>query len=233
LLQIKDRSQIVEWVKYNPYHDRLGKFASGGAGGAPLPSISSFTSEGNLDKTSKELFGRVLTEKEWGGLVGAPDGAAVHIIARKGDAVVRVTHLKDEFFGLEVGYSNLYGTKAVDLISMNVASNAPPGTGTKMAAHIVSNARVSGFETVRLYAARDSGTKNGYYTWARLGWNANLSARAAQDFGASDLHSLMKTAKGRKTWMREGFGIKMEFDLSPSSPSTKIFNAYLKKRGWG
>ena len=29
MLQIKDRSQIAEWVKFNQFHDKLGKFASG------------------------------------------------------------------------------------------------------------------------------------------------------------------------------------------------------------
>ena len=46
MLQIKDQPQIAEWVKYNPHHDELGRFASGsGGGGAGLVGFSQIPNE--------------------------------------------------------------------------------------------------------------------------------------------------------------------------------------------
>ena len=64
MLQIKDRSQIAEWVKYNPYHDRLGRFASGGggrAGGGETPNLD-FALTGHVQAA---LGDQEIMQKAW------------------------------------------------------------------------------------------------------------------------------------------------------------------------
>jgi len=77
----------------------------------------------------------------------------------------------------------------------------------------------------------------GYYTWARLGFDAPLT-RAEQRrlppalAGATSLHGLLTRPGGRDHWRRFGSGREAVFDLSPGSLHRAILAAYLDEKGW-
>ncbi|MEX5630910.1 hypothetical protein, partial [Pseudomonas marginalis] len=49
------------------------------------------------------------------------------------------------------------------------------GFGSQVFAAEVKGARDQGFDWIETHAARSSGTFNGYYTWATLGYDQRLS----------------------------------------------------------
>lgn len=86
-------------------------------------------------------------------------------------------------------------------------------------------ASASGVSKITVFAAGSKyGAYNGYYTWARLGFNAHLPKDIASKlppelFGAKDLHELMATEDGRKWWFDNGRSLELSFDLQKDSQS--------------
>ena len=111
------------------------------------------------------------------------------------------------------------------------------GKGTKIFSEIESNATAQGFDRITCIAGGKGGEKgqNGYYTWARLGFDANLPEHIvskAKDggFDASKVSDLMKTPEGRSWWKDNGCALEMTFDLSDDSYSQKTLAEYVSSR---
>jgi len=105
------------------------------------------------------------------------------------------------------------------------------GMGTEILARQIQAARNAGVSKLRTEAARAE-NYNGYYTWARLGYDAKLPDYAKQEFPKLDkISDLMMTEKGRSWWKKNGKTIDMDFDLDPNSRSSKIFESYLSAKG--
>ncbi len=79
---------------------------------------------------------------------------------------------------------------------------------------------------------------NGYYTWARLGYNAKIPIRLqkklTKELGpkakVGTLHELMKNKKGREAWKKHGETIEGEFDLSKKSKAVKVLKRYMAEK---
>lgn len=81
---------------------------------------------------------------------------------------------------------------------------------------------------------------NGYYTWPALGFDAPIERLHTQPAyaelrkrwpDAKRLSDVMSTPEGRKFWKEKGGGLfEIEFDVTPGSPSRKVFDAYLERR---
>jgi 8-oxo-dGTP pyrophosphatase MutT (NUDIX family) len=81
-----------------------------------------------------------------------------------------------------------------------------------------------------------SDNSNGYYTWARLGYELeddekpkfNKLVLSTEEFKSiKTLGELMSTDKGRKFWRDFGFGFMGTFDLSKNSENMKTLNKYI------
>lgn len=101
----------------------------------------------------------------------------------------------------------------------------------------IQNARALGVSIIRTLAAGSMSSKlfNGYYTWARLGFDAelpiNIQAQLPEKFiNAEKVSDLMATPEGRDWWRVHGKSLYLEFDLSDNSQSIINFKRYLKER---
>jgi hypothetical protein len=128
------------------------------------------------------------------------------------------------------------------------------GFGTQVFSSQVSEASRKGFKSIRTLAGK-SKYMNGYYTWPRLGYDAQIPItvdkippsvlkknprlqKPLEGFlgklnpkgRMAYLSELMSTPEGRDYWKSAGYAKEMEFDLKPRSRSRKVLNAYLKER---
>ena len=126
------------------------------------------------------------------------------------------------------------------------------GVGTKSLARQVEFASKLGVSHIDTYAYRSSiynsdGTLNkeqsynGYYTWPRLGYDANLSnnnRNILSNYYGKDVKTLRDLfdipesstrASGAAWWKQYGNSIDVKFDLSANSKSRKVLTEYTKK----
>lgn len=99
----------------------------------------------------------------------------------------------------------------------------------------VESAAKHGFESIRVTAVGKKGgatvrsiQPNGYYTWARLGFESEDPVAGPN--GPTSLTALMSQPGGASWWKENGksfFGI---FDLRQSSTSMRVFNEYRRMR---
>ena len=185
------------------------------------------------------VMGREPSPQEWRALSGAPQDVNVTVEHAFADAV--------DVYSVAGGYRAsrrfredlLTGERYIMNESLDV-KGMPKGTGTKLFAQQVYAAQNAGFDHIRTYAAglgRGTGIDdplNGYYTWARLGYDATV--KVPEQFrkhwgGATKLRisDVMSTAKGRERWRKYGFGANMRFDLTPGSYSMRTLEAYLEE----
>ncbi len=118
--------------------------------------------------------------------------------------------------------------------------------GTRLLAHQVAKAIQLGFQSIELLAVRGR-EANGYYTWARLGFNTSftnteleqLRLAFSNDTGFElpeatlTLHDLMfgiEDGIGLDFWRKHGYSKDMQFDLQPNSSSNIILDAYLEQK---
>jgi hypothetical protein len=125
-----------------------------------------------------------------------------------------------------------------------------PGVGRALLAQQVAHASNAGFKSISTEAAGhgpkraaeigETSDMNGYYTWARYGYDAPISnilspkvqENVAKAFPkAKRISDVMATPEGRAWWKDNGSGFMGEFDLTPGSKSMKVFEAYLKAKG--
>jgi hypothetical protein len=80
---------------------------------------------------------------------------------------------------------------------------------------------------------------NGYYTWARLGYDCKIDKlerpedrdRVRKAFPeARMLSDLMKTQEGRDFWKKNGGPFQGKFNLSEGSQSRKVLESYVKAK---
>lgn len=115
-------------------------------------------------------------------------------------------------------------------------------TGEGIGLHLFINqlieARKLGYKRFDVSAAK-SNKYNGYYTWARFGYNLKSSEiRRFKDLmnmngrSEKDLHELMSTKEGVSFWKKNGFWFEGEFDLKANSINIQAFDKYLNDRGY-
>jgi hypothetical protein len=138
-------------------------------------------------------------------------------------------------------------TKTVEMneFILNPDLDKSKGTGSNIFFNQVNSFKKLGFEKLKTHAAK-SNLYNGYYTWARLGYDFediksyDGSKRQFIDLiaGSNDkeikdvksLPELMSFKKGRDFWIKNGKEFHGEFDLSNNSQSMFILNTYIKEK---
>ena len=187
------------------------------------------------------LFTSPQPDEVWGRLVGAPDGATVHVLPWEVESRpalrLELHHAWLEGPALRVVFQDSDGDTAIYNEFMRVRDDAPDGVGTRILAHQVRAARALGVA----YLAADAegsptGTFNGYYTWARLGFNGDVPAGVAralpQQFrDVTDLLDLLDRPGGATWWRANGRSFFGTFDLSDGSRSLRVLADYTSGKG--
>lgn len=113
------------------------------------------------------------------------------------------------------------------------------GMGTKAFAGQVQGMVYEGGRNIHTTAGKggSGGDKmNGYYTWARLGYDApldeNYRKRLPEQFkDARTVQDLMASREGAAHWKNTGYMTGMDFDTRPGSRSIQVLNRYLASKG--
>lgn len=174
---------------------------------------------------------------------GIPDGSQVDL-SYNGDYVnvkARNSQLgtyqnRYVYFGLNGRKPRVYNA----YFEVN-SSKQSKGVGAEIFfAQVEASARAK-FDSISVTAARSAGM-NGYYTWARFGYDAPISELSSelrnsvrQKFpDAERVSDLMKSKQGRDWWKQNGSTWKGKFDLSKNSEGRKRLRNYMaaKRRAY-
>jgi Phage portal protein len=202
-----------------------------------------------------------LTEKQWANLVGAQPGAVVHVFPTGFTGFEIFVDHPDYMARRKFG-SGLTITNEIMIVA---PSKQKQGIAARATSQQVETATGLGYKFIEAGAAGKGteihaneedwvtqGLTNpaGYYTWARLGFNAPLSplmdSRAnhpsdelrtiAADFyqqfaRVKTVAGLMQTERGRNWWKKYGGYFEGRFDLAAESVSRRVLTKYLAEKG--
>ena len=115
--------------------------------------------------------------------------------------------------------------------------NTGTGFGIEVFSKQVNYCASHGFDKIMTMAAR-SGEWNGYYTWARFGYDGPIRESKWSWIdenwpslaGVRRVSDLMKTKEGRAFWKVAGHTFEGTFDLSEGSLSRRVLDAYVKAK---
>lgn len=137
---------------------------------------------------------------------------------------------------VESGVKFMPDTKMIHFQSIAI-KEGERGSGDvlRMFNSMTTEAKKSGYDTIKLHASRDHGN-NGYYTWARYGFDGEIpdkiGALARKEFGKQTklVSQLMETPEGRGWWMDNGKSVYLRFDLKDGSNSLKVLREYTNEK---
>lgn len=208
----------------------------------------------------KEWMAKLMPVDDVLRVTGVQDGAKVMIRREGPDAIV----VNTDHAGYKSQRTLVFKNGKPDTIVNNTldVTDTGQGLGLKIFAQQVAHGEKMGFKKIETTAG-GYGTKhdyhsdmNGYYTWPRFGYDANLKEimelqdeeysmefddgrNHASDFTkalkktfptAKRISDLMKTPEGRQWWLENGVEHDAQFDLKPGSLSRKILESYLEQK---
>lgn len=186
-------------------------------------------------EAAQGLFGRKVHGSELATLAGAGDSARVSIVPGRRPGSLLITVQGDGYTAQRSVARSYQDGKPVLTNVEFIADNPGKGLGIAVFGRQVEQARRMGVARIETFAARRKGVYNGYYTWARFGYDGPLSPGARRYLpdslkGAKRLSDLMKTPEGRDWWKAKGRSREMAFDLSDGSTSVKVWESYFAER---
>lgn len=181
-------------------------------------------------------------------IVGAPDNAKVtKIVSFRGRPVINIKHA--DFNAKRTLYKDKDGNKVIENTEFFMKESAQgKGIGTQVFTDQVNYAKDNGFNYIKCHAAKASAKPppyNGYYTWARMGYDQSLSDPKGIRKGeehvwkatrekfpeAKTVLDVMSTKEGRDYWKANGVDmLNARFDLTPGSRSLRVLEAYEAER---
>jgi hypothetical protein len=185
-----------------------------------------------------QLFGRFVSDDELAAAVGVLDGAALHVRVKGDQLLVTINHpwiVKQE----RSFRRDRQGVLCIYNVHFEKRRDAPAGVGLESFRRQVAGARHLGVQRIELWAAGYAKDKdyNGYYTWARFGFDAPLNEKERRELydwpglsGALTLNDVVERG-GLKWWRRSGTERTMCFELHRESRMSRIFRAYLLSKG--
>lgn len=188
---------------------------------------------------ARQLIGREFSDEDLAHLAGTLDGATVNVAVRqkKGWLYLAVDDpARFEVYETSVrpdANGELYGY----IHEVRAASGQRgQGLGARAFARQVAGARSLGLKRFELWAAgnvRDT-SYNGYYTWARFGFDARLATERAflppHLRGAKSINELILAGE-QQWWKQHGTERTMIFEVHDGSSMMQVFRAYLKEKG--
>jgi hypothetical protein len=172
------------------------------------------------------------------GMVGATDDAHV---------IVSGTHdLNGESINIVTNHPKYYTSRILkkddegrvtlfaEKFDVAVSERGKGNFGPQVFGRMVEQASSMGVDRIVTTASR-SPNENGYYTWARFGYDAPLNRKEKEVLPATLGHAervsdLMTTEEGRRWWKDHGSTKKMTFNLKDGSRSRKVWTAYLQEK---
>jgi len=221
--------------------------SSGSTGKQPSPSgrtvsglAFSGKSEVNTDRTTVKAIKKLTGYSDYRDtvkLVGAPDGSIVSVSRGPSYSDKITIQVQNHQLGIVATRSMETDPETREKIvyneSIEIGSKyRGSGIGADIFSQQVQEASAAGFSKIKTDASRQPGY-NGYYTWARLGYDGPIPKSVRDKFpGVSRVSELMRTPEGRSAWKEHGDTFAGEFDLKPGSQSRRVLDAYMKaKRG--
>lgn len=160
------------------------------------------------------------------------EGIRIHIKHPKLDTAIR-------FLGIDSDGRRMIRNEIVEVKK----AHQKEGIGLALFSRQVENAIDEGFDYISTHAAGGPGeAMNGYYTWARFGYNEPLSSidkrnrpiakKIQKEFPeAKSIRDVMATPEGRDWWKENGGDLyDARFDLREGSWSRLILDAYMEER---
>ena len=204
----------------------------------PAPSRA----EADVEQRALALFGHRIDRSTWARLVGVPDGATVHVLPSpapdyRHGVQLRVDHPWFDGTAIRYVFVNVDGNLAMLNDQFAVRPGAPVGVGTRVLAHQVREAQALGVRDIIAEAAgAPNGGLNGYYTWARLGFDGpippQVAARLPTRFRwATSALDLIEAPGGAEWWKANGRTYWGTFDVREGSRSLRVLWGYTRERG--
>ena len=165
----------------------------------------------------------VAFEMEYAKAAGALDGSTVRFEIIREKLIVSIEHEQ-----IEVQKRRFFWNHNNELVVHNIAlkknSTAPERFGIRMFLSQVDAARNLGVRYILVNAAGSPrpGDLNGYYTWARFGFDAGLD-----EYTREELPTKFASARTLNEWKNNGYATEMIFDLRDDSGSMLVLNAYV------
>lgn len=204
------------------------------------------TDPASIDTASKQILGKSLSKAEMIKICGAPDGAIIKPSvlspsSNRPSGTLRfdITHPLYSDVSTRELYVNRIGDIELNNIRLYVSDSAPDGFGARVFATQVVAARSLGVEYISTIAAGSYyGPENGYYTWARFGYQSSLTEVEISNLpshlhGFTTVHDLMGNPFGRLWWRRWGTTRTMYFGMAPDGLSITRLKLYLAEKSIG
>ena len=225
----------------------MGKPTSGGAGGsggrgravAPAPPDRNITITEDGDfKELQTFLGRNISANEIGDMIGAPDGSIIDI--ESGSSAVWITAKHPSVSDMKRTLMREDGNLVMINNILVLNDTAPKGMGTAIVTRQVEAARQLGISKIEMFATGNAQSRefNGYYTWPRLGFNAEIPTGTISRIPSeikgtmrdNTMLELYRTQAGRDWWRENGSNSRLAFDTSPNSKSSQALDAYNEER---
>ena len=190
---------------------------------------------------AQDWFGPAVADELLARAVGALDGAEVVFSLRRGwlFADIAHPHLREQKRSIR---RDRAGALFIYNHEFTKRHDAPPYLGVRALLTQIKAAQPLGIQRIHLYGEGDakSVSRNGYYTWARCGFDAPLWLEEQKNlsgelYGARTLNELMQHQSGIEWWRRNGCSRSMVFDLALDSSMMEVLRNYLQEleaKGW-
>lgn len=193
---------------------------------------------------ARAVFGRDVTTRDIASAVGAPHDASVNV-APTGDGGLRVLVTGTGYRANRTITTDVKGRTVIDNAEFYVEpGHQGKGIGANVFGRQVEQASKLGVDRIVTYGA---GTKdsdyNGYSTWPKFGYDAELGPSLAAYIKSGKapplpasvknptrISDFMKTPEGRQWWADNGQGQEMNFDLKAGSYSRNQWDAYRREK---
>lgn len=207
-----------------------------------LPSAAVKETEINYEEGAfeftQQLFGRQPADDDLARLAGALDGATVNVSVKKKKGWLYLTVNDARFERYETSVRKDADGNLFAYIHHAYAAAGQSGQGHGVRAFLrqVNAARRLGLKRFELFAAGHprSTNENGYYVWARYGFDALLREEERATLppllqGATTINQIIRRG-GQKWWKRLGDARSMNFDLADDSEMMSVFRDYLAEK---
>jgi GNAT superfamily N-acetyltransferase len=208
-----------------------------------------FVDAAEMEARMKKVFGKKAPPVEdLASAVGAPDNASLRVepVQHDGKPAVQIEIEHPAFTAKRIIFKNAAGVHILNDEFFMKESAQGQGIGSDVFGRQVEQCREMGIASIRCHAAKANPREpekphNGYYTWARLGYDADIEddnfdtpvfkAIQAKFPEANTLQDVMASKEGRDWWKANGSDIyHARFELADGSRSMRIHDAYQAER---
>lgn len=175
-----------------------------------------------------------ISNEELARLCGAIDGSKIYIDAREDEITLKIKNEICEEMIRKIVVTEEGAALIINESFFLKNHYQNKGIGVRSFAIEAKEAKNQGFLKIITEAAGSKESfMNGYYTWIRLGFDAEVQENSlpAPFSQCRTLLQLTSTDEGRAYWYNYGHTVTVEFDLREGSASWGILNQYLDEQG--